>query len=97
LNQVSAGIIVATWSCKTSSIVCHVNQLLKSDWISIESFEFFISKECDVFKAVNLSEGPENVISVLADSLDLPLALELWINRKSFSQSVEHLGFGEWT
>jgi len=46
---------------------------------------------------VNLTKGPEDIVLVLARSLDLELRSEVLIDWQAVSQSVEQLSLGQWS
>lgn len=89
--------VVRTWWQWLLSIVGLVDKSLKGNWITIGLFELLWVAQSEVFKTMDLTVCPEDIILISTLSLELEFLLESGINLLTLSDSIKHLGLGEWT
>lgn len=89
--------VESAWWQWLLNIVGLVDKSLEGNWIVTGLFDLLWVTESEVFKTMDLTESPENIIFIFSLSLELPLLLEFGINLSSVSESIKHLGLGKWT
>jgi len=89
--------IKRTWWQWLLGIVGLVDKSLKGNGITIGLFDLLWVAISEVLKTMDLTVCPEDVIFISTLSLELEFLLEIGIDRFTFSDSVKHLGLGEWT
>jgi hypothetical protein len=89
--------VVRTWWQWLLSIVGLVDKSLKGNGITIGLFELLRVAQSEVFKTMDLTVCPEDIILISTLSLELEFLLESGINLLTLSDSIKHLGLGEWT
>jgi len=73
-----------------------VDESLDFHWITLGSFQLINVTKSDVFKTMDLTQGPEDVIFIFSHSLDLEVLGEVRVDGLSLGKTIEHLCLGKW-
>ena len=90
-------LLMRLWGCWLLGIMSLIDESLNLNWVALGGNQSLLIDICNILKTVNLTKCPEEVILVLAGSLNLELLLESWVNWSSVGNSIQKLSLGHWT